>query len=105
MCIRDRLYDYGRGRELHLKEGAEAARLTPGEIKTAGKCPFFRVEEFCADGRAIVSDGLFSVATVLEGSGRIGTLCVRAGDSVFIPAAQKNTAVSGALRLLLTRPY
>jgi mannose-6-phosphate isomerase len=45
-----RLYDYGRGRELHLDHGLEVSDLNPwtGEIRRGGpvlaECPYFRLE-------------------------------------------------------------
>lgn len=94
-----RLYDYkrvdkdGRERELHLDDGVEVSRLTPGgaaqkiQSLDGGRellvnCPYFRTERLVVGGQATVparSNNMLCVA--LEGAGDIGGQPFAAGET------------------------
>lgn len=86
-----RMYDYGRLRELHLKEAAASLRNDPST-----ECPFFSYE--LIDGDCEIS-GL-CVLAVTRGSGEIDGCAVREGDCVYIPEGAENCKLSGELKAI-----
>jgi mannose-6-phosphate isomerase len=82
-----RLYDYGRGRELHLDRGLEVAdlRAWTGEIRRGGpvlaECPFFRLESHEA-GEAATAGPYPVPAWIVfpSGEGSIGGAGWRQGE-------------------------
>jgi mannose-6-phosphate isomerase len=83
-----RLYDYGRGRDLHLDDAVEVAHLEPYDATRAllADCPYFRTERLSVNGtwRAAVParDTLY---IALEGQGTIAGEPFRAGEAWEIP--------------------
>lgn len=86
-----RLYDYNRGRPLHLKKGLEVARLEPhpgkarpvpidGSADRIAECRYFVAERWTVDGA--LADAGSGVWIALDGSGTIGEHPF-AGGSVF----------------------
>jgi mannose-6-phosphate isomerase len=67
-----RLYDYGRGRELHLDRGLAVSQLGPYDGLRTGvvECPFFRTERLRLDA-ALSLAGPRTVVIFLEGSGKV----------------------------------
>ncbi|MHC4547674.1 MAG: type I phosphomannose isomerase catalytic subunit [Planctomycetota bacterium] len=87
-----RLYDWGRGRELHLEEGLACAELGTREALPAPRngrlveCEYFRVDRLAA--AAPVDPGpTWTALLVLEGSGRLGDVAAEAQQTVLLPAA------------------
>jgi mannose-6-phosphate isomerase len=84
-----RLYDYGRGRELHIAKGLEAVRL----VTRAGKVPA-RVLD---DRTILVDEGYFCIERVAVGAGRTsGSL---AGASERAPGLAYLFAAAGSGRI------
>lgn len=98
-----RLYDYGRGRELHLDEGIGVASLGrhPGPVRPSGdhlvRCEYFDTSRLAIDGDAEVSAGLIAL---LHGHGEIEGQPCRAGEVWRLFDTVK---VKGRLRTLITR--
>jgi mannose-6-phosphate isomerase len=98
-----RLYDYGRGRELHLDDGISVssgdrfeARVEPnGDVLV--DCKYFRVSRITSPKRL---DGDTQIAIVVEGSGLMGNQQTKAGDVWMIDEAIE---LHGWMRLLLAR--
>lgn len=67
-----RLYDYGRGRELHLDRGLAVSQLGPYDGLRTGvvECAFFRTERLRLDA-ALSLAGPRTVVIFLEGSGKV----------------------------------
>jgi len=95
-----RVYDYGRGRELHVNEAVETARLIPytgGEV-----CEYYKAEEravagevkFCADEQS------FNAILVTEGEVSVDGVTLEKGASCFIHANYGEYTVSGEARIL-----
>lgn len=123
-----RLYDWGRNRTLHLREGIAATRITNGSIDETvppkplpdgGTLllanPFFRMRRYALQQKLeFETQGAFVVVTVLSGQGTIGwhsggadmPIRVKAGDCVLVPAATPSVFVSpiGSLDIVLTDP-
>jgi mannose-6-phosphate isomerase len=91
-----RLYDWGRGRELHLQHALEVADLTPfdGRRELPVQCEYFRTEPGCRviDGPAVLA--------VIEGSGTAGGNHLIAGDVVEVVG---RVALQGNLKTLCIR--
>lgn len=110
-----RLYDYNRGRPLHLKKGLEVARLEPHPGRTLpvpighcaeriAECGYFVAERWRIDGE--LTDAGAGVWIALEGSGTAGEHTF-AGGSVFevvAPAAIRASGPSVWLRTYVPPP-
>ena len=116
-----RLYDYdrrdkaGRSRPLHVEKALDVLNYAayepaalPSEDGTV-RCPYFevRVLEVSGEAKLALSDESFRAAVCVKGSGELslaGTrLEIRAGMTVFIPAANDTLRISGELTLLVAR--
>lgn len=115
-----RVYDYNRGRELHIDKALEVVNLqlkgeksrgitmeTPGFSKTyLCLCKNFSLEKY--DIQTEVSEESneerFFIFTCVEGEGRIlydkGVENIRKGDSLLIPASLGKYTIKGQLKLL-----
>lgn len=114
-----RLFDYGRGRELHLEHGLAVADLGPYTLGTAShvaasrgrvfltRCRYFTMERREIDGQLSFAPlaAHFHVLVVLQGSGRIAGQPFSAGQAWFVPAHADRFAIeSTGAALLLTYP-
>lgn len=96
-----RLYDYGRGRELHLDDGISVssgerfdARVAPkGDVVVT--CDHFRVSRVSSPLRI---EAVMQLAIVIGGSGAIGSEAARAGE-VWI--TDESADLTGAMTLLV----
>jgi mannose-6-phosphate isomerase len=81
-----RLWDYGRGRELHLDAGIEVsdggpAKFRPMKNGARVECEYFSVDEIRADAQAVLSTGSRERLFIcIEGSGTIAGEPYRAGE-------------------------
>jgi mannose-6-phosphate isomerase len=97
-----RLYDYGRGRELHLDEGIRVSHLGrhPGPLRSAGdhlvRCEYFDTSRLAIDGDAEVSAGMIAL---LEGEGEIDGQPCQGGEVWRLFDTVK---VKGRLQTLIT---
>ncbi len=88
-----RMYDYGRPRELHLREAATAVKKD-----IAKECPYFSYE-------LIESDCDISgmcILAVTEGEGRIGEYPIREGDCIYIPEGAEKCRLCGVKAIKIT---
>jgi mannose-6-phosphate isomerase len=114
-----RLYDYGRGRDLHLEDGLAVARLEPYTLGAAAhevvapgrdvltRCRYFTMERWRV-GRPLSfrpSAFPFHVVVVLDGSGYLAGQAFTAGEVWFVPARADAFTVEGRdATLLVTYP-
>ncbi|MDE3196454.1 MAG: class I mannose-6-phosphate isomerase [Acidobacteriota bacterium] len=102
-----RLYDYGRGRELHLERGLDVALLEPADRRVKNpalvESPYFRTEirEF-AGSAVLPSSGKGTVYVALEGEGSIGGEPFRAGDAFEAPADTQPIRITTGAATFLT---
>jgi mannose-6-phosphate isomerase len=99
-----RLYDYGRGRELHIKDGIEAVKLhsRAGKVVSGGGSnpsalvcsPFFEVEKMRLRGtlHASVSRESPHIVVAIEGAGIVEctgmeSVSFAKGEAVVVPAS------------------
>ncbi len=102
-----RVYDYNRGRELHIDKALDVAKCTPLPIpeqnhdrKLLARCKYFRVyrENIYGDGMFHRNEKSFTHVLILDGEGKIyshyndifnDNKNFRKGDSFFITAGSK----------------
>ena len=111
-----RLYDYGRGRELHLDRACAVADcrasrpegLYPrgeGAVKEILRTPHFRLRELCAEERVRLCAEDWQHLLLLEGRGSLvhdgENYALRPGDSVYLPAGLGDYDIIGPCRALI----
>ena len=92
-----RLYDYGRGRELHLDHGMAVSSLEPFTplaqkpvtegVTLLAECPYFRTERLTVNGR--IDCPVYpkpAIYVALEGEGLFAGQPFRPGDAWEVPA-------------------
>lgn len=107
-----RIYDYGRPRELHLKQAAVSLKKMPPRDSVKDNmladCEYFKAELISVDGNVIIdaSPEKFVSLTVVQGKGsiRVGDAdySIEERDSIFIPAGEEKYLVRGKLRMIKT---
>jgi mannose-6-phosphate isomerase len=100
-----RLYDYGRGRELHLEQGLEVAELGPSEPNRAPaplsdghrlvSCDHFHVDEVTGTTITIDPGERWRALLVLSGTATTGDNTATAGTTLLVPATAGPTNVHG----------
>jgi mannose-6-phosphate isomerase len=100
-----RLYDYGRGRELHLDRALAVSRLGPHAARGAAKiaCPHFVTEPLdVVDRVALAPSSQNELLICIEGEGEIGGQRIRSGDVFLITVNLDMIEITGSLRVLRT---
>lgn len=115
-----RLYDYGRGRELHLDQGAAVShrdRFNPRVMPSGNaliSCEHFTVERlgssqtrFSIDGRVSTGGRVYApprdraaMVIVIDGIGKIDGSATRAGEVWMVAAGTAGVELSGELTVL-----
>ena len=122
-----RVYDYGRvgadgkPRELHTKKAIDVTTCTPptrdtnpeGEIlvekgyskQLLTKCDLFNVEKVTVtEAYTDIADNTSFVSVLItDGSGKIDSIEIKKGDSLFIPANYGEFQISGNIEAIITR--
>jgi len=104
-----RLYDYGRGRELHLEDGLAVADLGPHKAQAKRTkisesreelvaCQYFRVERLTPKSGMRIEGGLpyYLLLVCVKGSGTIVGEAFAAGDAWLVPAQSERVEIEGA---------
>lgn len=112
-----RVYDYNRGRELHIKKALDVIELYGKEdidkiryscadeisADLLADCDIFRVEKKNSScGEIVGNSDKFRHILVLSGKGRVGDLDVFAGSSVLLPLGCEGAKLGGEFEFLLT---
>ncbi|MBP3333846.1 MAG: class I mannose-6-phosphate isomerase [Clostridia bacterium] len=113
-----RVYDYDRGRELHVKKALDVIELrTKEEIEEIryscadeingellADCEIFRVEKKSSESCKKIEGNCdkFRHLLVISGKGRVGALEVCAGSSVLIPKGCERVELDGDFEFVLT---
>ena len=104
-----RLYDYGRGRDLHLDQalavsllGPHDARRNPsGEVLVS--CKHFTTERIVLNSRRqYMPNGRFQLLIVIGGSGGINGKAMKAGQAWHVPVGSPPFDLEGNATLLRT---
>lgn len=103
-----RLYDFGRGRELHLDHAVNVAHLGPHDHKARPvpladwrdelvACRYFRLERLKPKPSIRIERGLpyYLLLLCVKGAGRIRGEEARAGQSWLLPAGAEHVHVDG----------
>lgn len=105
-----RVYDYGRGRELHIEKALTVSNLNKHENITLkgealGVSKYFTVTKLlCAQKRDLQTDGkTFHCLTVVKGEGEVEGLLVKKGDSIFLPANHGKYTLTGDMEVIMTQ--
>ncbi|WP_430883944.1 type I phosphomannose isomerase catalytic subunit [Fusibacter sp. JL216-2] len=117
-----RVYDYGRGRDLHVEQALDVINFSKVGRRTIGetyfdedtlkinfvRSAFFNIDKLYITDRykSKSNPNSFRILTCVDGSGKIfsekHTDTLRKGESVLIPASMGEFAVEGQLDLLDT---
>ena len=112
-----RIYDYGRGRPLHIAQALDVTNLNPPNFHNESyphvtACDSFVIDKLNLDGKilyeakGVVDEKSFLNILILDGAGTIasnGEECnYRKGDSFFITAGAGEWKISGSCDALLT---
>ncbi len=107
-----RIYDYGRPRELHLKQAAVSIKKNAIGYTNKGnilaRCEYFTSELVTVDGEILIeaTPKKFVSLTIVKGDGSIiagdNEYPVRERDSVFIPAGEEKYLLRGNIELIKT---
>lgn len=118
-----RLYDYGRPRELHLKQGLAVSRLHTAAGKVAPRAMdgftrlieqrYFAVDRFDLEAGATVSladvSGVSGCLVCLHGAGTLisseGAVALSVGEAVVVPAKASDVAVYAETAMVLFRCF
>lgn len=106
-----RVYDYNRGREMHLEKAMEVSDLTLQPQLAINdtllcKGEFFTVEKLVIDNELVETsdEEKCFIYTCVEGEGTLAsfdtTIQIKTGDSIFIPATLGTYSIAGQLTLL-----
>jgi len=102
-----RLYDYGRGRELHLEHGLEVSHLEPYDPRAEATegllvaCDFFTTSLVKVRGSMELPGRTGQFVVVIRGRGRVAGELAGAGDAWF---GESGVEVDGDLDLIITHP-
>ncbi len=120
-----RVYDYnrmvnGKPRELHVEKAIDVTDTVPptrggdpdcepvvkgGATQQAlCQCNFFKMDTLDVKGEynfSVTNDSFVSLL-ILEGTGTVNELSVKAGDSLFLPAGNYTAAIKGSLKILVS---
>ena len=113
-----RVYDYDRGRELHIKKALDVIELwSQSEIRKTryscaesigegllADCEIFRVEKKDSRNYKKIEGKCdkFRHLLVISGKGKVGALDVQAGSSLLLPINCDSVALDGDFEFLLT---
>jgi mannose-6-phosphate isomerase len=100
-----RLYDYERGRELHLDRALAVSQLGPHAARGAAKitCPHFVTEPLEVAVRvSLAPSSQNELLICIEGEGEIDGQRIHAGDVFLLTVNPDMIEITGSLRLLRT---
>lgn len=108
-----RIYDYGRGRPLHIDKALDVINLEPPKLRGENYphlavCDYFTVDKLTIDGEFLseVDEKSFLSVLILGGEGKISCggeeFFYRKGDSYFLTAGAGAWKICGSCDALLT---
>ena len=112
-----RIFDYGRGRKLHIAQALDVANLTPPDVHDnhyphVAACDCFVVDRLTLDGkilseaRGVVDEKTFLSVLIIGGEGFLTCgdeeIFCRRGDSFFLTAGAGDWTIRGSCDALLT---
>jgi mannose-6-phosphate isomerase len=100
-----RLYDYGRGRELHLDSALAVSRLEPHAARSSVNvvCPHFVTQPLqVAERLSLAPASQNELLICIEGEGKIGGQGLRGGDVFLLTVNLDMLEITGTLRAFRT---
>lgn len=112
-----RIYDYDRGRQLHIAQALDVTNLAPATLRGEiyphlAACNYFVVDKLNLDGKilseagGVVDEKSFLSVLILDGAGKIicgdEEISYRKGDSFFVTANSGAWKICGTCDALLT---
>jgi mannose-6-phosphate isomerase len=100
-----RLYDYGRGRELHLDRALAVSQLGPHAARSSTNvvCPHFVSEPLDVAGRvSLAPSSQNEILICIEGEGKVDGQRIRAGDVFPVTVNLHMIEITGTLRIVRT---
>ena len=112
-----RIFDYGRGRPLHIAQALDVTNLNPATLRGENyphlvACDYFVVDKLNLDGKILseaqgrVDEKTFLSVLILGGEGKIfcgdEEIFYRKGDSFFLTAGAGSWKIRGSCDALLT---
>ncbi len=99
-----RIYDYGRGRELHLDRGLEVAQFGPHEArsKIPVTCEHFVTSRLTVHGQILYRpmNQKPQLLIAIQGQGEIDGNPLKAGDVWYVPGDSGHVMITGEVTLL-----
>jgi mannose-6-phosphate isomerase len=98
-----RLYDYGRGRELHLDSALAVSRPGPHPARGGANvvCPHFIAEPLEVAGKVSLAPPFQNELLIgIEGEGEIDGQNIRGGDVFLVTVNLDMIEITGTLRLV-----
>ncbi len=108
-----RLYDYDRGRALHIEEGVAVSSLEPHAgareaqsiaegRELLAECKHFRTERLSVNGSVLLAPrARNAIFVAMTGEGDVAGLPFRAGDAIEVPAGAEPVRISGVHATLI----
>ena len=102
-----RLFDYERGRELHIDQALSAAHFDPHPGKADGSviCDYFCVEPMTFDAPSCHQPREWELLAIVEGQGLYGEEQFRAGEVWYIPAGAPSAWIRPEGRAAILRAW
>ena len=99
-----RIYDYGRGRELHLDQALAVARFDPhaARAKLPVACDYFVTSRLTVHGQVLYrpTTGQPQLLIAIHGQGEIDGRPLKAGDVWYVPGDSGHVPITGEVTLL-----
>ncbi len=121
----NRVDNFGHTMELSLDRACDVSTLEPMVFKRGsqketvviddganyykntmlGSCKYFHTEKFDIKGNVQMDcdKNTFMALSVVEGEGKIGTLEVKKGDTIFVPAGEDKFVISGDIAIVMSK--
>ena len=101
-----RIYDYGRGREVHLDEALAVAHFNShaARAKYPVRNSYFVTSRLAVDGTILYrpTTGQPQLLIAISGQGEIGGHPLKAGDVWYVPGDSEHLPITGQVTLLRT---
>jgi mannose-6-phosphate isomerase len=99
-----RIYDYGRGRELHLDDALAVAKFEPHDarVKIPVTCDYFVTSRLTVHGQVLYRPMTQrpQLLIAIQGQGEIAEHPLKAGDVWYVPGDSAHISITGEVTLL-----
>ena len=106
-----RLFDYDRGRELHIEDSLNVIKyndnrnpIYPFQTQDSFDSKYFNIRKVFTDGCVEEENTSFIISYCIEGNLKVNGVQVKQGDSFIICSDEKHLKVEGKGKVLLVEP-